>query len=54
MMTEKLFEQLRNEQREKELQKQQFRHDWKITVFNVFGGAVAGLITSIIFWLATK
>lgn len=34
--------------------KQQFRHDWKITFFNVFGGAIAGLITSIIFWLITK
>lgn len=54
MMTEKIFEQLQKEQREKEFQERQFRHDWKITLFNVFGGAVAGLITSIIFWLATK
>ena len=34
--------------------KQQFRHDWKITIFNVLGGAISGLITSVIFWLITK
>lgn len=54
MMTEKMFEQLQKEQLEKELQERQFRHNWKITIFNVFGGSIAGLITSIIFWLTTK
>ncbi len=34
--------------------KRQYRHNWKITIFNTLGGAVAGLITSIIFWLITK
>ena len=35
-------------------QKQQFRHDWKIAIFNTVAGGIAGLITSIIFWLITK
>ena len=47
----------RREQREKEhqelLRKKQFRHDWFIAIFGTLGGAVAGLITSIIFWLIT-
>lgn len=30
-----------------------FRHDWKITIFNVIGGSLAGLITSFLFWLIT-
>ena len=30
-----------------------FRHDWKITIFNVIGGSLAGLITSLLFWLIT-
>ena len=30
-----------------------FRHDWKITIFNVVGGSLAGLITSLLFWLIT-
>ena len=29
-------------------------HQWKIAIFNTIGGAVAGLITSILFWLITK
>lgn len=32
----------------------QIQHDWKIAIFNTFGGAVAGLVTSLIFWLITK
>ncbi len=35
------------------IRKKQNRHDWYIAVFNVAGGAVAGLITSVIFWLLT-
>ena len=34
--------------------KKQIQHDWKIAMFNTFGGAVAGLLTSIAFWLITK
>ena len=34
--------------------KDQRRHDWKIAAFGVFGGAVAGFVTSIIFWSITK
>lgn len=34
--------------------KKQFRHDWSIAAFSVFGGAVAGFATSLIFWLITK
>ena len=32
----------------------QHKHEWKIAVFNTLGGAIAGLITSIMFWLITK
>ena len=35
-------------------QKQQFRHDWRLAIFNTVAGGIAGLITSIIFWLITK
>ncbi len=42
------------EAKEAELRKRQYRHDWKITIFGTLGGAVAGLITSLIFWLLTK
>lgn len=34
--------------------KKQFAHDWKIAIFGAVGGAIAGLITSFIFWLITK
>ena len=34
--------------------KKQIRHDWKIAVFNTLGGAVAGFVTSFIFWLITN
>lgn len=33
--------------------KAQVRHDWSITIFSTIAGAVAGLITSLIFWLIT-
>lgn len=42
------------EAKEKDKEKQQRKHNWKIAFFNVFGGAIAGLITSIIFWLITE
>lgn len=31
--------------------KRQFRHDWKIALFNTLGGALAGGLVSLIFWL---
>lgn len=41
------------EQNEKELRKKQFSHDWKIAIFSTLGGAVAGFLTSLLFWLLT-
>jgi hypothetical protein len=40
--------------KENEKLRKQHSHDWKIAIFNVLAGGVAGLITSIIFWLITK
>ena len=37
-----------------EEQKRVFKHDWKIQIFSVLGGAVSGFITSFIFWLITN
>ncbi len=34
--------------------KKQILHDWRIAIFNTLGGAVAGFVTSLIFWLITK
>jgi|GEM_PF-4979623 len=34
-------------------EKCQRRHNWSLAIFNVLGGAVAGLLTSVIFWLLT-
>lgn len=39
---------------EKELRKKQFRHDWKIAIFSTLGGAIAGFLTSLLFWLLAK
>lgn len=47
-------EKIDQEERENERLKQQFRHDWKVEIFSVLGGSVAGLITSLIFWLITS
>lgn len=44
----------KQELHEKKLKKMQFRHNWKIAIFNTIGGAIAGFITSLIFWLLTK
>lgn len=41
------------EKNEKELRKKQFSHDWKIAIFSTLGGAVAGFLTSLLFWLLT-
>lgn len=37
-----------------ESQERLFRHEWKIAIFNTIAGGVAGLITSVIFWLISK
>ena len=42
------------EEKEEELRKKQFRHDWLIAIFSTIGGAIAGFVTSLIFWLLTK
>lgn len=42
------------ESKETALMKKQYRHDWIIAIFSTLGGAIAGLITSLIFWLLTK
>ncbi len=39
-------------QKEQELQ-DKYRHDWLIAAFGTIGGAIMGLITSIVFWLIT-
>lgn len=36
------------------IRREQYRHDWKITIFSVISGAIGGLITSLIFWFVTK
>lgn len=47
---------LRDEERrwEEEQQRKTFRHNWKTTIFGTIGGAMAGLLASIIFWLLTS
>jgi hypothetical protein len=35
------------------IRKKQNRHDWLIAIFNILGGAVGGLVTSLIFWFIT-
>lgn len=50
---ETLIKNKENEKQER-LRKKQFRHDWMIAVFSTIGGAVAGFITSLIFWLLSK
>lgn len=39
--------------KEKDREKRQFRHNWKIAIFGVLGGGIAGFITSLLFWLLT-
>jgi len=34
--------------------KQVKRHDWTIAIFGVIGGAVAGLVMSLVLWLITS
>lgn len=47
---------LRDEERrwQEGQQAKAFRHNWKTTIFGTVGGAAAGLVTSIIFWLLTS
>ena len=42
-----LEEQLK-EAKEKELRKQQWRHDFRVALFSVIAGGISGIITSII------
>lgn len=42
-----LAEQLK-EAKEKELRKQQWRHDFRVALFSVIAGGISGIITSII------
>ena len=42
-----LEEQLK-EVKEKELRKQQWRHDFRVALFSVIAGGISGIITSII------
>ena len=35
---------------ENKYRKMQYRHDWLIAIFGVFGGAIAGFLTSLLFW----
>lgn len=39
---------------EQRARKQQLRHDWLIAIFGIFGGAVSGFLSSLLFWLITK
>ena len=54
MLTKEVFEKIQAEQRAKNLQKQQFRHNWRVTIFSTIAGGVAGFLTSLAFWLITK
>ena len=47
-------EQWLKEAKEEELLKKQFRHDWFLACFSIITGAIAGLISSFIFWLITN
>lgn len=38
----------------KEERKAAYTHDWRIAVFSSIFGAIAGFVTSLIFWLITK
>lgn len=49
-----MSENKRKQEREDSIRKQQYKHDWKIAFFNAIAGGIAGLVTSIIFWLITK
>ena len=53
-MTKEVFEKLQRDKENEKLRKEQYRHEWKIAVFNTFAGGIAGLITSLVFWLITN
>ena len=40
--------------KEEQRKKEQRQHEYRLTLFNIIGGGIAGLITSLIFWLITK
>lgn len=39
------------EAKEKEIRKETYKHNWRVTVFGAIFGAISGFITSLIFWL---
>lgn len=43
-----ILEQQIKEAKEKELRKQQWKHDFRIALFSVVSGGIAGFITSVI------
>lgn len=45
---------LRYIKKEEMADKKRIIHDWRISIFGTIGGAIAGFLTSIIFWLVTK
>lgn len=53
-MTKEVLEKILSDQEAAKLRKEQYRHDWKISIFNTCAGGLAGLITSVIFWLITN
>lgn len=45
------FNYLQKKKAEELKEKRKSRHDWHLAFFNVFGGAIAGGIVSLAFWL---
>ena len=43
-----ILEQQMKEAKEKELRKQQWKHDFRIALFSVVGGGIAGIVTTLI------
>lgn len=54
VIPEGIHNHLLKEAKEEELRKKQFKHDWYLAFFSIISGAVAGLISSFIFWLITN
>lgn len=42
------------EEKDKQAEKKRLIHDWRITIFGTLGGAIAGFLTSLAFWLITN
>lgn len=48
VVTYGILEEQLKEAKEKELRKQQWRHDFRVALFSVIAGGISGIITSII------